>query len=238
VCTEQRSTTNVAFWLAEIEGTDMRVGILGGTGPAGQGMATRLAAGGSSVTLGSRDAGRAADVAAQVVAKWPDRGLSIDGSDNAAAAGADIVIVATPWDSTPGTVRELADALAGKVVISMANALVKNGRDMVALIPGRGSIAAAVQAAAPAAKVTAAFHHLPAAVLADLDGPLEADVLVCSDHPEATETTLALTRSIEGLRAFDAGSLAQAGPIEAFTAVCITLNIRHRAHSSLRLSGI
>jgi 8-hydroxy-5-deazaflavin:NADPH oxidoreductase len=216
----------------------VHIGILGGTGPAGKGMATRLAAAGMSVTLGSRDAERATVAARSVVERWPDRRLPIEGAENTGAAESDLVIVATPWDSASTTARELAGPLSGKVVVSMANALVRDGRDMVALMPARGSIAAAVQAALPESRVAAAFHHLPAAVLADLDALLEADVLVCSDHPEGTAATVEVANAIEGLRGIDAGSMAQAAPIEAFTAVCITVNIRHRAHSSLRLSGL
>ena len=217
----------------------MDLGILGGTGPAGRGLALRLAAAGMAVGLGSRDPDRAAQVAAEAVAKWPGRLTgSVAGVANAKAAEAPVVVVATPWDGAVATVRPLADALAGTVVISMANALVKEGREMLALVPPRGSIAAAVQAAAPRARVAAAFHHLPASEMADLDAGLMADVLVCSDDPDATAETMALAERIEGLRPLDAGSLNQAAAIEAFTAVCITLNLRYRAHSTLKLAGI
>jgi NADPH-dependent F420 reductase len=120
----------------------------------------------------------------------------------------------------------------------MANALVKDGREMLALIPPRGSVAAAVQAALPESLVAAAFHHLPASEMEDLESGLEADVLVCSDHEEATSSTSALIGLMRGLRALDAGSLSQAAAIEAFTAVCITINMRHKVHSTLRMAGI
>ncbi|HEX3794001.1 MAG TPA: NADPH-dependent F420 reductase [Acidimicrobiales bacterium] len=216
----------------------MKIGILGGTGPAGRGVAVRLAQAGVSVTLGSRDAERAAEVAAGVVAKWPTMTLDITGADNAGAAAADVVVLATPWDSAIATVKVLRDPLQGKVVISMANALIKEAREMLALIPPRGSVAAAVQAALPGSLVAAAFHHLPASEMENLESGLEADVLVCSDHPEATKQTIELVDLMNGLRPLDAGSLSQAAAIEAFTAVCITLNIRHKAHSTLRMSGI
>ena len=164
----------------------MHVGILGGTGPAGRGVAVRLAEAGIRVTLGSRDAERAATVAGEVVARWPDSDLALGGADNAGAAEADLVVLATPWDSAIATVRSLREPLGGKVVISMVNALVKEGREMLALIPPRGSMAAAVQAALPQSLVAAAFHHLPASEMENLESGLEADVLVCSDHPEAT----------------------------------------------------
>ena len=217
----------------------MDVGILGGTGPAGRGLAVRLSAAGVAVTIGSRDPARAAGVAADLSAAWGGRLTApVTGEDNAGAAARALVVVATPWDSAVATVRPLADALAQKVVVSMANALVKEGREMLALVVPRGSMAAALQAALPGASVSAAFHHLPASEMEDLDSGLVADVLVCSDDPGATEATAALIDRIEGLRPLDAGSLSQAAAIEAFTAVCITLNIRHKAHSTLRLAGI
>jgi NADPH-dependent F420 reductase len=201
-------------------------------------LAVRLAAAGHKVVIGSRDAERAQAVVAEAIAPWSGRNLEVTGAGNAEAAAAETVVVATPWDSAVVTVRSLADELAGKVVISMANALVKEGREMLPLIPPRGSMAAAVQAALPRSLVAASFHHLPASEMENLDSGLVADVLVCSDHPEATERTMSLIGDIDGLRPLDAGSLSQASAIEAFTAVCITLNIRHRVHSTLRLAGI
>ena len=216
----------------------MHVGILGGTGPAGRGVAVRLADAGIRVTVGSRDAERAALIVAELEDKVPEVAPMIEGADNAGAAAAELVVVATPWDSVVPTVRALREPLAGKVVISMANALIREGKEMLPLVPPRGSVAAAVQAALPDSLVAAAFHHLPASEMENLDSGLEADVLVCSDHPAATTATVGLVEQIRGLRPLDAGSLNQAAAIEAFTAVCITLNIRHKAHSTLRLSGI
>ena len=216
----------------------MHVGILGGTGPAGRGVAVRLAEAGIRVTIGSRDAERAAGVVADVVARWPGADLDVHGADNEAAAAAELVVVATPWDSAVATVRSLREPLAGKVVVSMVNALVKEGREMLALIPPRGSMAAAIQAALPESLVAAALHHLPASEMEDLESGLEADVLVCADRPEATAATVELVSKMRGLRPLDAGSLNQAAAIEAFTAVCITLNIRYKAHSTLRIVGI
>ena len=109
---------------------------------------------------------------------------------------------------------------------------------MLPLYPPRGSMAGQIAAALPGARLAAAFHHLPAKDMEDLGSGLEADVLVCGDVDEARAATIQLIDSISGLRGIDAGSLAQASPIEAFTAVCISINIRHKAHSTLRLAGI
>jgi NADPH-dependent F420 reductase len=197
-----------------------------------------LAESGVQVTLGSREAERAEGIAEEVRAKWPALTLEIVGADNLGAASAELVVLATPWENAIATLKPLREALAGKVVISMANALVKEGREMLALIPPRGSVAAAVQAALPDSLVAAAFHHLPASEMENLESGLEADVLVCSDHPEAAVATESLIDLMRGLRPLNAGSLSQAAAIEAFTAVCITLNIRHKAHSTLRMAGI
>jgi NADPH-dependent F420 reductase len=215
----------------------MSIGILGGTGPAGRGLAVRLAAAGEAMVIGSRDAARAEGVAEGLVAAWPDHHLSIAGASNELTAACDVVVVATPWDSAVATVKPLASALAGKVVVSMANALAKEGREFLALLPPRGSVAASLQAVLPDSMVSASFHHLPASEMEKLTDPIVADVLVCSDHADATAVTLSLVDRIDGLRGVDAGSLAQAAPIEAFTAVLITVNIRHKVHAALRLSG-
>jgi NADPH-dependent F420 reductase len=216
----------------------MNIGILGGTGPAGRGLAVRLASVGHEVILGSRDGERAAVVAGEVRERAGGRANTVTGGLNDVAAGCDLVVVATPWESALSTVVALREQLADKVVISMVNALIKNGREMLPMYPPRGSVAEMVQAALPASRVAASFHHLPAGMMEDLDSGLEADVLVCSDHRSATEETLAMLEGIAGLRALDAGSLAQAAAIEAFTAVAITLNIRYRTHSTIKMAGL
>jgi len=216
----------------------MHVGILGGTGPAGRGLGCRMAAVGIEVTLGSRDRARAEGIAADLVKDWPERSLPINGSDNAGAAEAEVVIVATPWDGAVRTIQPLHDQLADKVVISMASALVRVGQQIQAVTLGRGSVAATVQAALPASRIAAAFHHLPADDLCNLDNGLMADVLVCADDAKAKETTMALVGAIDGLRPLDAGRLSQALAVEAFTACCIALNIRYKARTFVRMGGI
>ena len=213
----------------------MHVGVVGGTGPAGRGLAVRAQRAGHGVRIGSRELSRATEVADELSART---GLVIAGCTNDEAVTAELVVVATPWDAVVATVRPLAGSLEGTVVISMVNALVKQGREMVAVMPARGSMAAELQAALPGARVTAAMHHLPASLMEDLASELEADVLVCGDDPAARETTCAFVDSMLGLRAVEVGSLAQAGPIEAFTAACITVNIRHKVHTSVRLGGL
>ncbi|MFZ0666698.1 MAG: NADPH-dependent F420 reductase [Acidimicrobiales bacterium] len=216
----------------------MVVGIIGGTGPLGSGLALRLAAVGESVVIGSREAARAEQVVGELLAKWPGRDLDIRGSANSDAGMADIVFVATPWESAVETISALRDELEGRLVISVGNALMKIGREFQAVVPPRGSVAALVQATLPRSRVAAAGHHLPASALSDLDGHLDSDVLVCADDPEVGKEAIELIVKIDGLRAFYAGSLASAATIEAFTAVLVTLNIKNKAHTTLKIAGL
>ena len=216
----------------------MHIGVLGGTGPAGQGLALRLAAAGFTVTVGSRSTERAEEICAKCQSDWPDRELAIVPGGNHSAAAADLVVVATPWEAAAPTVGALRDRLAGKVVLSMANALTRVGNEFVPLIPPRGSVAAWVQAAVPEATVAAALHHVPARELADLNHDLSGDVLVCSDHPAATAAVSDVIRRLPGLRPIDAGSLASASAIEALTPVLLQVNARYKTRASIRLTNI
>ncbi|HVE45404.1 MAG TPA: NADPH-dependent F420 reductase [Acidimicrobiales bacterium] len=216
----------------------MHLGIVGGTGPAGRALAARLASVGVEVVLGSRSAERAQEACDAIVAKWPGRTLRVEAGDNTAAAEADVVVIATPWEAAAATAGSVAKHLEGKVVISMANALAKVGDDFEPLVPPRGSVAAHVQHSVPNSMVVAAFHHLPARALANLDHPVESDVLICSDHPAAYDATAELVDMIPDLRPLNAGSMSNAGPIESLTAVLLQLNIRYRARTAVRLTGI
>ena len=190
------------------------------------------------MAVGSRDPERAQEVVAELATRMGAQPGTVRGVSNEDAAAAELVIIATPWDSAVATAKGLAATLSGKVVVSMVNALMRARGELWPLYPPQGSMAAAVGGAIPEARLVGAFHHLPAASMEDLASGLEADVLVCGDDREAVATVVALTSSMAGLRGIDAGSLAQAGAIEAFTATCITINIRHKVHSSVRLSGL
>lgn len=215
----------------------MHIGVLGGTGPAGRGIATRLAATGHRVTLGSRDRARASEVVDELRERWGDRVAGLEPGSNQDAADAELVVVATVWDAAVSTARAHADQLAGKVVISMANGIEKRGRQFVPVPSPAGSIAAEVKAEAPAAHVVAAFHLVPAAALADISSPLTGDVLVVGDE-EGRPTVLDLVDSIPDLRAFDAGPLENAMGLETFSAALLTVNLRHKGEGSLRIEGV
>ena len=216
----------------------MRIGILGGTGPAGSALAARLASVGFDVIIGSRSKYRAMETVDQLLERWPDRRLEIGAGDNAGASAGDIVVIATPWDGATQTAVSVDDHLRGKVVICMANALTRIGKEFQPLVPPRGSVAASVQAAVPHCMVAAAFHHVPAKELGDLDHPIETDVLVCSDHPAATQTTSEIVAKIPNMRPLDCGELSLATPIESFTAVLLQLNVRYKTRVAVKFTSI
>jgi len=198
-------------------------------------VAARLAVAGHDIVLGSRDAARASDVASAMATRGSG---TITGGTNDEAASCDLVVVATPWDSTIATVTPLRARLDGKIVISMVNALTREGREMVPVYPPRGSVAAQLAFALPQSAIVGAFHHLPAAQMEDLDSGIDADVLIFSDDAPARERVAEIVGASPGLRAVVAGSMSLASPIEAFTAVCISVNIRHKAHSYVKMAGL
>lgn len=213
--------------------------MLGATGPAGRGLASRLASVGHVVRAGSRDRSKAEAVVAEVRDQWGDRVATLDGVTNEdAAKAADLVVVATTWEAAVATAADHAADLAGKPVIAMANGLVKVGREFNPVLPEAGSVSQAVQNAAPDARVVAAFHLVPAGALAQLDEPLQSDVVVCGTDDDARRLVLDLIVGIPELRAFDAGSLANAVGIEAFAALLLTVNLRHKGKGTLRLLGL
>jgi 8-hydroxy-5-deazaflavin:NADPH oxidoreductase len=216
----------------------MQIGVIGATGPAGGALAARLADQGHDVVSGSRDAARAEAAVVVLRDRWGDRVRTLTAGANADAAEADLVVIGTQWEGAVETVALHAAALAGKVVVSMANGLTKVGREFHPLFPAEGSIALAMQKAAPESHIVTAFQHVPAGALGDLERPAECDVLVCADDDAARATVSDLVSGIPDLRAFDAGSLANAVGVESFTSTLLSVNLRQKGSASLRLIGV
>lgn len=216
----------------------MHIGLLGATGPAGTALATRLASVGHEITIGSRSKYRAMEARDLIVEKWPRKELRIDSADNHGAAQGEVVVIATPWNAATETAHSVRDKLCGKVVVCMSNALSKVGREFQPLVPPRGSVSGSVQAELRDSYVAAAFHHVPATELGNIDHPVVSDILICSDHQQATATISDLCAQIPGMRPLDAGELSNATAIEAFTAVLLQLNVRYKTRVALQLAGI
>src|SRR5262245_26162299 len=216
----------------------MRIGVIGGTGPAGSALAARLASVGYAAMIGSRSKYRAMESRDELIGQFPELAELLTYGDNAAAADCELVIIATPWDSAATMAQSHGKLLRGKVVVSMANALVRVGSEFEPLIPPRGSVAAHVQAAVPSSRVVAAFHHLPAKELGLIGEPIDSDVLICGDDPDAVSTVSEIAAKIPGCRPLDAGELSNATAIEAFTAVLLQLNVRYKTRVAPKLTGI
>ncbi len=213
---------------------DLIVGVLGGTGDQGRGLAHRLAAAGNPVIIGSRSAERAQKAAAEL------GGGGIRGMANAgAAAEADIVIVAVPWEGHRDLLASLAGPLAGKIVIDCVNPMGFDTRGAYPLPVEEGSAAQQAAAVLPGSRVVGAFHHVSAVVLLDPGiKTVDLDVMVLGDDREATDLVQALAARIPGVRGVYAGRLRNCGQIEALTCNLVSVNRRYKAHAGLRVTDI
>jgi 8-hydroxy-5-deazaflavin:NADPH oxidoreductase len=216
----------------------VKIGVLGATGPAGRGLAARLGDCGYDVQAGSRDRAKAEMVVRELRERWGDRVARVVPADNKAACDADVVFLAVNADAALATAQSFSDGLAGKIVVSMANHLVRRGTEFNAVLPPHGSIAKEMQVMLWRSKVVTAFHLVPAAELVNLDEPMVSDVVACGDDDGARATLMEIIRSIPDLRAFDGGSLENAVGMETFAAILLTINIRHKVRAGLRLSGV
>src|SRR5882672_1031248 len=215
----------------------MRIGILGGTGKEGAGLAQRWALGGHEVIIGSRDAERARAKAVELSALAG--GAAITGMSNFdAAAAASVVVLTLPASGLAATLVPLRDPCRGKVVISSVVPLSFGGGRLFTP-PPQGSSAEEVQELlGPEARVVAAFHHIAAHELASTDHAIDCDLLHCGGDAEAKKLVAELGRSM-GLRAVDAGPLTNAGPIEGITAVLATINRRYKLKGSgIKITGL
>lgn len=217
--------------------SDLRVAVLGGTGPQGRGLARRFAAAGLNVIVGSRSAERAAGVAAELSEAT---GRPVSGDDNLSAAEAgDIVLIVVPWDGHGELLKELAPALAGKVVVDCVNPLGFDKQGAFALDVAEGSATEQAAAILADSTVVGAFHNLSAVLLEDPDGkPLDTDVLVLGDEREATDLVQALADTIPGVRGIYGGRRRNAHQIEALTANLISTNRRYKVHAGIRISDV
>ncbi|HET7350214.1 MAG TPA: NADPH-dependent F420 reductase [Marmoricola sp.] len=217
--------------------TDTTVAVLGGTGPQGRGLARRFAAAGLPVVIGSRSAERAEETARPLAAAT---GGDVTGADNAGAAAAgDIVVVAVPWEGHGDLLRDLAPALAGKVVVDCVNPLGFDKKGAYALPVEEGSAAQQAEALLPDSTVVGAFHNVSAVKLEDPEvTDVDTDVLVLGDVREATDLVRDLAGTIPGVRGVYAGRLRNAHQVEALTANLISVNRRYKAHAGIRVTDI
>jgi len=209
------------------------IGVLGGTGEQGRGLARRLAMAGQTVIIGSRDAARAATSAQEI-------GVGVTGLSNEdCSRAADIVIVAVPWDGHSTLLESLKDALVGKIVVDCVNPMGFDKQGAFALRVEEGSAAQQAAAILSDSTVVAAFHHISAVLLLDetVDS-IDTDVLVLGDDRTATDLVQALAGRIPGIRGVYGGRLRNAGQIEALTANLISINRRYKVHAGIRITDV
>src|SRR5215218_6566876 len=212
---------------APVDVSRLTVGVLGGTGPQGRGLAVRLAAAGQRVLLGSRDADRASEV-------------SVTGGANIDVAGAsDLVIVAVPFDGHAATLADLVTPLAGKIVVDCVVPMAFDKQGAYVLDVEEGSVAQQAAALLPDSHVVGAFHHLSAALLEDLSKPtLDGDVMVVGDDRAAMDTVQALASRLPGMRGIYAGRLRNARQVEALTINLVSVNRRYKVHAGVRITDV
>ncbi|MDA0351544.1 MAG: NADPH-dependent F420 reductase [Chloroflexi bacterium] len=218
-----------------------RIALVGGTGPEGRGLATRFAKAGHTVVLGSRDAARGAEVAAELAASLAvsaPSATTVTGSDNeTAVADADVVVVVVPYSAHRPTLEGLGSALDGKIVVD-AVVPVQFDRGPRPIEVAAGSATEEAKQILPEARVIGAFHNLSAEVLLEPDAPLHADVLVTGGDQEAKALVMALANEIEGARAVDAGPLRFSRFVEGITILLIGINGRYKTHSGIQVAGL
>jgi 8-hydroxy-5-deazaflavin:NADPH oxidoreductase len=209
------------------------IGILGGTGEQGRGLARRFAMAGHPVIIGSRSHDRAHAVAREV-------GQGVRGLANRdAAREAGLVIAAVPWEGHGELLSGLAPELAGKIVVDCVNPLGFDARGAYPLPVAEGSAAEQAATLLPGSRVVAAFHHVSAVLLLDPEvTSIDQDVLVLGDDRPATDLVQALAARIPGVRGIYAGRLRNCRQIEALTANLVSINRRYKAHAGLRVTDI
>jgi 8-hydroxy-5-deazaflavin:NADPH oxidoreductase len=217
------------------------IGIIGGTGPAGMGLAERWARAGEVVIIGSRDGQRAQQAAASIQHKVGPQ-ASVTGMENSAVcAAADVLMLTVPFEGQAVLLKQLKPAITeGSILIdaTVPLAAAVGGRPSRPLGVWQGSAAQQTAELVPkGVSVVAAFHNLSAELL-NGDAPLDCDVIVCSDDADASQLTRELAAKIPGVRAIDGGKLENARIVEQITALLIGLNIRHKGHSGIRITGL
>jgi 8-hydroxy-5-deazaflavin:NADPH oxidoreductase len=218
------------------------IAIIGGTGAEGKGLALRFGKTGARVLIGSRDVEKAQDTARRV--NEAAGGALVEGRSNSEAVSeAEIVILAVPLAAQVGILKSIRDSFRpGAILVDTTVPLEVSigGRVSRTLTLWDGSAAQqAARLAPPGIQLVAAFHSLSATALADLERPVDCDVLICGDSTEAKTIVRELAETISGVRAIDAGPLDNARLLENAAALLISLNLRYRVkHSGLRITGI
>jgi NADPH-dependent F420 reductase len=213
-----------------------KIGIIGGTGPEGLGLAMRFAKAGDRVAIGSRSQERAEDAERKVKKALPE--AKVRGLVNAEAVEqTEVVFLTVPWDAHQSTLENLAEVIGDKILVDVVVPMLFDRGQPKAILVDEGSAAQQARAVARQAKVVSAFHHLDGTDLQKIERPMQGDVLVCGDHRGAMKKVMALVERIEYVRALDAGGLSNSRYLEEWTVMLLHLNRIHKAHTGVRIVG-
>jgi len=216
----------------------LTIAVLGGTGKEGSGLVLRWAHSGYRVLIGSRDAARAASKADELNALLGEsliRGLS----NVEAAAEADLVVVSVPYGGHRAILESIKDAVQGKIVVDVTVPLKPPAVRVVHVPEGQSASLEAQAILGDNVRVVAAFQNVGAAHLKDLSHGVDCDVLICGDDPDAKNEVSQLVEAIPGMRAVDAGPLANAVAAEALTPVLLYINKRYKVSGAgIRITGL
>ena len=217
------------------------IAIIGGTGPAGMGLALRWARAGETVIIGSRDASRAQQVADKIKQRAGTQAQTSGLENSAACAACDLLVLTVPFEGQAELLKQLKPAIRpGSILIDATVPLAASvgGRASRMLGVWQGSAAQQTAELVPkGVSVVGAFHNVSADVL-NGDDDVDCDVIVCSDDPVATQVAMELGAKIPRIRAIDGGKLENSRLVEQITALLIGLNIRHKGHSGIRVTGL
>ncbi|MEZ4769713.1 MAG: NADPH-dependent F420 reductase [Caldilineales bacterium] len=215
----------------------MKIAILGGTGPEGSGLGLRWAQAGHEVIIGSRLAEKGQQVAEELNAQLP--GVAISGNDNlSAATAAEVVVLSVPYEAQAATLAGLADALAGKLLITVVAPTRKPKARVWRLESGLSAAEEAQQQLGEAVRIVAAFQNIGAHNLKDPAVKLDCDVLVCGDSKDDKQIAIGLCTDAN-MNGVDAGALQNASVVEGLTSVLIGVNIRYKvSNAGIRITGI
>lgn len=214
------------------------LGIVGGTGPQGRGLAARWAAAGHEVHIGSRSRDKAAAAVQDVVDRIGPDQVVRPGTNEQVAAAAEIVVVALPHTAQADTLPTLVQAIGDKIVCNVVNPMVFDDVGPRAVPVPEGSAAEQCQALVPGARVVSAFHDVSSRRLLRVDEPIETHVLICGDDPEATHRVAHLASRIDGMWGVHCGPLRNSEYIENVTPVILWINRYYKIQAGLLIDGI
>jgi len=215
-----------------------KIGIIGGTGKEGRGLAYRWVQAGHEVIIGSRQyekAQKAVEALAQILGEKPGNLHGMENRD--AVAACEVAVVTVPYTAHRPTLEGLKDVLTGKIIIDVVVPIFPPRVTRVH-IPEAGSVALEAQnILGETCHVVDAFQNISYERLME-HGEVDCDVLVCGKGKAARQVVMGLVADT-GLTAWDAGPIENAVVVEGLTSVLIGLNIQHRVQASgIRITGI